>query len=117
MKTTTAAPRYWRTGKGQKRHASEFCANGRRSVFTGDVTVIPAGQVKDWAPCKFCCTTEEIAAFGQEAPAAATPAKTYCANTGVENARKVYSRCTDCGKGGSVNRRTGTLRAHEPAKQ
>ncbi|MFE5037088.1 hypothetical protein [Streptomyces sp. NPDC056683] len=113
MQTTT----YHRTGKGSKRHASEFCANSRRSVFTGDTIPLSADEAKNWAPCKFCCTPEEVAAFGQEAPAATAPAKTKCANTGVKDTRKLYSYCTDCGKGGTVNRRTGTLRAHEPAKQ
>lgn len=61
---------YYRTGKGSKRHASSYCGNARRSIHTGDLILIPAGEVKNWAPCKHCCTAEEVAAFGQE-PAAA----------------------------------------------
>jgi hypothetical protein len=39
-----------------------------------------------------------------------------CPNSGVLNARKIKSGCVDCGKYGTVNRRTGTLRAHAPAE-
>lgn len=116
---TTETTTYYRTGKGKKRHASSYCGNVRRSIFTGELIVIPAGEVKDWAPCKFCCAAEEVAAFEQGSAAPAEVAKeAYCANTGVRNPnpRKLYNHCSDCGKEGAVNPKTGTLRAHKPAK-
>ncbi|NUR01319.1 MAG: hypothetical protein HOY79_33785 [Streptomyces sp.] len=111
---------YYRTGKGSKRHASVHCANGRRSVFTGEPIRLQAREVKDWAPCKFCCTAEEVAAHGQTAEAAAAPeaaAEVFCANTGVKRpgSRRMYDNCRDCGKEGAVNPKTGTLRKHKPA--
>jgi hypothetical protein len=117
MNTTTT---YYRTGKGSKRHASVYCANSRRSVSTGDPVRLTADEAAKWAPCRFCCTAEEVAAFGQ-APAAAKapadPAGEFCANTGVmrPGSRRLRDRCKDCGKEGAVNRKTGTLRQHLPA--
>jgi hypothetical protein len=122
MQTTTAtdpdAGKYFRTGKGSKRHASFWCANGRRSVFTGETQTIPANQVKDWAPCRFCCTDEEIAAFaaGEAAQSPAVPAEVFCRNSGVKRpgSRRLRDHCRDCGREGAVNPKTGTLRRHKP---
>jgi ribosomal protein S14 len=112
------ATTYYRTGKGSKRHATYYCANARRAIASGDPIRIAADDVANWAPCKHCCTADEVAEQG--APAAdkpAAPVKAYCRNSGVQSPRRLYSRCSDCGKEGAVNRKTGTLRAHEPAKQ
>lgn len=99
---------YYRTGKGSHRHASLYCANARRSVFTGDPIEIPAAEVGDWPPCEFCCDAAEVAS--------APPVEnTNCRNSGVTNPRRLYSTCLDCGKEGAVSPRTGSIRAHAPA--
>lgn len=58
---------YYRTGKGAKRHASIHCANARRTVRTGDPIAIPARNVRDYAPCQFCCKNEQPAQTGAQA--------------------------------------------------
>lgn len=96
---------YYRTAKGNKRHASAFCANSRRRKGGADIVKLTAERAAEMAPCKFCCKGEEQIE---------APKPTTCRNSGVKNVRKVYSHCVDCGKGGTVNRNTGTLRAHKP---
>jgi hypothetical protein len=111
MTNTENAPQpYYRTGKGKRRHASYYCANSRRSVFTGDPVVIPAAEVANWAACGHCCDPAEVL----PAVSAPAPADVKCKNSGVTNPRRMYSTCKDCGKEGAVNRNTGTLRAHKP---
>lgn len=112
MTKATETTKFYRTGKGSHRHASEWCANGRRSVHTGDISVIPAAEVKDWAACELCCETSDVAA---SAKAEQVKADTMCANTGVRRpgSRRLYDDCKDCGKNGKVGA-NGTLRAHKP---
>ena len=110
--SATAATVYYRTAKGDHRHVSYECANQRRAIRSGAPTVIPAEQVTDWAACEYCCDTTEVVA---SVKAAAAKEAEMCANTGVFNPRCIQSECHDCGKRGSVNRSTGTLRAHKPA--
>lgn len=102
---------YWRTGKGSHRHTDQWCANGRRAIHTGDVTVIPAEQVKDWAPCEFCCAAEEIKAHFS------APAQGCTATRPVEgsyNPRLYTPRgtCPDCGKTGIALSKLMNLRKH-----
>ncbi len=116
MTATTATP-FYRTAKGSRRHASHQCANGRRSIHTGNPIEIPADQVGDWAPCRFCCPADLVEREGaarQAATAAAQAEK--CANVGVNHPQRIYSECRSCGKRGAVNRTTGTLRAHKPQR-
>lgn len=108
----TATQTYYRTAKGSHRHTDWYCANQRRSIQLGDVSEIPAGQVKDWAPCDVCCPADEVVSH---VVAEQAKADEKCANTGVRNPRHIQSECRDCGKRGTVNRSTGTLRAHKPA--
>lgn len=101
--------RYYRTGKGQHRHASKDCAENKRSVFTGEVTEIPAGQVSTWPPCQLCCPAAEVAAD------AATQAEqsNRCPNDrGVTNPRRINSSCAVCGRMGKVLP-SGKIRAHD----
>jgi len=124
-RTDVELSKYWRTGKGSHRHANRYCANARRSIFTGDEFRIPAAEVKDWAPCEACCTAEEVAAF-----AAAQVAKTeaeaeiYCTNRrpvpGSYNPRlyQVRGTCGECGATKvSIIKQGMNLRKHRrPAK-
>jgi hypothetical protein len=105
---------YYRTGQGSHRHIDSHCANALRSIHTGDILVIPAEEVADWATCDRCCTSEEVAA---SAAAEAAKADALCPNTGVKRAgsRRIYDDCRDCGKNGKVGR-NGTLRAHKPQR-
>ena len=112
--TATETVTYWRTGKGSHKHENEWCANGRRSIFTGDILVIPANEADAWPACEHCCSTETIR---KTAEAAAKKADEMCANTGVANPRRIQSTCNDCGKLGSVNRSTGKLRGHKVPKK
>jgi hypothetical protein len=107
---TTAT--YYRTAKGSHRHLSFECANQLRAIRSGTPTVIPAAEVTDWAACEHCCDTAEVVA---SVKAAAARQDDMCTNSGVLNPRCVQSECRDCGKRGSVNRSTGSLRAHKPA--
>jgi hypothetical protein len=111
--TTTTGQTYYRTAKGSHRHAAWTCANSRRSIQLGAVTEIPAAEVSGWAPCEDCCDTATV-----KAATAATAAQVaaQCPNTGVRNPKHIQSECRDCGKRGTVNRSTGQLRAHKPAK-
>lgn len=110
--TKTANTTFYRTGKGSHRHASQFCANSRRSVFTGEVTVIPAAEIKNWPACEHCCDTADVAASAQ---AEQVKADAMCPNTGVKRpgSRRLYDDCKDCGKNGRVMS-NGTLKAHKP---
>lgn len=111
--TAATATTYYRTNYGSHRHQSWACANGRRAIQSGGVIEIPAGEVKDWAPCRFCCP--EAAALPAPAPAApVAPAKPQCPNEGVRNPRHIQSECRSCGKRGTVQRSTGKLRPHAP---
>lgn len=101
---------YYRTGKGSHRHADVHCANVLRQIHTGDPVKLSADEAPSWAPCSNCCDAAEIA----KETAPAKPVK--CANTGVTDTKRLYSKCRDCGKEGAVNRSTGTLRAHAPKK-
>lgn len=104
---------YWRTGKGSHRHASFYCANGKRALDTGDCTVIPEGQEAEWAPCLDCCTEAEITVAAKVAEA---KADAMCPNNqGVARPGRIYSTCRICGKEGKVNRSTGSIRAHKAA--
>lgn len=100
---------YYRTGKGSHRHTDFYCANTRRSLFTGDVTVIPTDEVAGWAPCDVCCGADEVAAHAATVAAAQDE---MCRNSGVTNPRRMRSTCRDCGKEGAVNRSTGKIKAH-----
>jgi hypothetical protein len=104
--------KYYRTSKGSHRHATYYCANARRAIGSGDPIVIPASEVKDWAACEHCCSAEEVKASAEAQ--AAKPVKVMCPNRGVDNPRRLYSTCRDCGKEGKVNGSTGSLRAHTP---
>lgn len=110
--TDTATRAYYRTAKGSHRHADWTCANTRRSIQLGDVTEIPAGEIKDWAACDVCCTEAEVAA---SIVAVEAKAEAMCKNSGVRKPRHIESECLDCGKRGKVNRATGSLRAHRAA--
>ena len=101
---------FWRTGQGSHRHASAYCANSKRSIFTGDVIVIPQGEVADWAPCADCCTDADVLAA---TAAAEQKAAELCSNPGVVHPHRIYSKCTGCGKEGKV--KAGKIRAHKPA--
>lgn len=107
-----AATRYYRTAKGSHRHADWTCANTRRSIQTGAVSEIPAAEAASWAPCDVCCDPTEVRAAATQATAKADG---QCANTGVRKPRQIQSECVDCGKRGTVNRSTGSLRAHKRA--
>lgn len=103
---------YYRTGRGSKRHADIHCANTLRRIHTGYPTKLSAEEAVNWAPCSKCCDPAEIAK--ESAPA---PAPERCKNSGVTDPQRLYSKCRDCGKEGSVNRRTGSLRGHAPLAQ
>lgn len=109
--TTTAAQSFYRTAKGSHRHISFQCANFRRSISLGDVVEIPAGEVKDWAPCDVCCDGHEVI---EHAAKVAAKADAMCGNEGVTHPKRIQSNCRTCGKLGKVDRRTGSLRAHKP---
>jgi hypothetical protein len=111
--TETTGQTYYRTAKGSHRHAAWACANSRRSIQLGGVTEIPADEVAGWAPCEDCCDTAAVKAA---TAVAAVKAAAQCPNTGVLNPKRIQSECRDCGKHGTVNRSTGQLRAHKPAK-
>jgi hypothetical protein len=110
--TGTAAPTtaYFRTAKGSHRHANYECANQRRAIESGNPTEIPTSEIKNWAACEHCCDTGEVAASIQ---AAAAKEAAMCRNSGVRNPKCIQSECRDCGKRGTVNRSTGSLRAHK----
>lgn len=103
---------YYRTRKGSKAHGSAHCANARRAIGSGDILPIPAGELKDWSPCKHCTAPELRAAWGT-AKTEKVAADNMCKNSGVTHPKRVYSECRDCSKTGKVNRQTGTLRAHK----
>lgn len=114
---TTAASKFYRTAKGSKRHLVWGCANQRRAITSGDPILIPATEVKDWAPCKHCCPADLVAQERTaEAARTATKQAEQCANVSVRNPRRIQSECTSCGKRGTVNRSTGKLKGHKPQR-
>lgn len=66
---------YYRTGKGKRRHSSFTCANGRRALHTGDVTVVTATEMAEMAPCGHCCKGEVAEAAAKRT---AAPARDLC---------------------------------------
>lgn len=98
--------KYYRTGKGDHRHTSWYCANAHRAIRTGDPVVIPAADVPNWAPCADCCTDADIIDV---------PVKpVHCdGELTPGNPRRLNRTCV-CGKTGAVVRSTGRLRAHLP---
>lgn len=103
---------YWRTGKGSHRHASFYCANGKRDIMTGDCQPLDKDEALNWAPCLDCCSDADKEAH---AVAEAARAETMCPNSGlVHNPQRIQNQCSDCGKWGTTNRATGRLRAHKP---
>lgn len=102
---------YYRTRKGSKAHASSSCANQRRSIYTGDILVIPAAEISGWTGCQHCCDALEMAALTILARYQATPQN--CPNSGVVKPGRINSSCRDCGKDGKVNRATGRIKAHK----
>jgi hypothetical protein len=105
---------YYRTGKGSHRHANAFCANSKREITTGDITIIPADEASNWEPCIDCCPEADVKAAAE---VAAAKAAATCTNSGIMHPGRgrLYDDCKDCGKNGKVNRSTGRLRAHKPA--
>lgn len=105
---------FFRSGKGGKVHASYSCIASRRSIWWGEVQALTVAEclAEGWSGCLHCCTTADHALL---VPAAPVAKPTQCRNSGVENGRRIYSKCTDCGKEGKVNRSTGRLRNHAPA--
>lgn len=113
--TATATREFYRTAKGSKRHAEWTCANGRRAIASGDPILIPAADVKDWLPCKHCCPADLVQQERAAEQARQTAkAAEQCPNVGVNHPQRIQSECRSCGKRGTVNRTTGTLRAHKP---
>ena len=104
--------KFYRTRKGHKAHASQYCANARRAIGSGSILEIPAAELSAWAPCLHCCSVEQIEAF---AAGTVTEKPAQCANRGVSKPGRIYSRCIDCGKEGKVISSTGQIRAHLPA--
>lgn len=105
---TTQTPTYWVTLHGTHRHANQDCANVRRAIKSGYPT--PTSDM-DLPLCSFCCEAPLVAA-DSKARAEAAPA--MCPNQGVEHPQRYQSKCRSCGKLGTVNRNTGSLRAHKP---
>lgn len=103
---------YFQTAKGSHRHADFECANQRRAIASGDPIAIPADKVSEWAPCEHCTAPGEQAAHAAKV---AAKASAQCANAGVTHPKRVQSECISCGKRGTVNRSTGSLRAHKAA--
>ncbi len=99
---------YYRTGCGSHRHGTYYCANHRRSIFTGETIEMTAAEAEGWAPCEVCLPDEAAAHVAPPAPA-------RCPNRGVVKPQRMYSNCRDCGKEGKVNRSTGNIKAHAPA--
>lgn len=103
---------FWRTGKGSHRHASAFCANSKRAIMTGDVTVIDPAEATSWSPCVDCCSDADVLTAQREA---ADKAAAMCRNSGIKHPGRgrLYSDCVDCGKTGRVGS-NGRIRAHKP---
>lgn len=101
---------FYRTGKGGMRHAVSYCANSKRSIYTGDVTVIPEAEVANWEPCTDCCTDADVLEATKKAEAKKAG---QCPNRGVTMKHRIYSTCGDCGKEGKVTQ--GRLRNHDRA--
>lgn len=104
---------FYRTLHGDHAHSSYYCANTQRAISSGDPTRIPAAELGSYNACALCCSFGQAHEVDTARTATAKPVKTLCTNSGVVNPRRMMSTCTDCGKEGTVNRRTGSLRAHE----
>lgn len=101
---------WYRTARGAHRHTSWECANLRRHIHLGEVTVIPPGEAAGWAPCTACCDTETV---GTHVPAAASV--DMCDGWAL-NPKRIESKCAECEYVGKVQRRGGkTLRTHKKA--
>ncbi len=99
---------YYRTSKGDARHADRECANQRRAIDSAVIELTDA-EAAEMAPCEHCTSPAEQAAAEQ---AAAKQAETRCPNPGVTHPKRIQSNCRACGKPGKVNRRTGKIAAH-----
>lgn len=100
---------YYRTGKGSHRHASWFCANGRRHIDTGDVTECTATEAAEMAPCQHCTEAAEIVAHIETVAAAKAAAPAKCEGRPA-NPRHIQSKCTECNHRGTSRK----WRAHTP---
>lgn len=96
---------YYRTGKGSHRHASWYCANGRRAIDTGDVIECTATEATKMAPCQHCTEVAEIVAHIETV--AAKPAK---CDGRPANPRHIKSKCTECAHVGTSR----NWKAHNP---
>jgi hypothetical protein len=105
----TQTSKLYRTAKGNHAHADFECANQRRAIESGAPVEVAPGELP---PCEHCCDTETVKTA---AATAAAKQAAMCVNSGVRKPRHIQSECVDCGKRGTVNRSTGTLRAHKPA--
>lgn len=115
--TATETKKFYRSGKGSKAHASYSCIASRRSIWWGEVQAMTVEQAvaEGWTGCLHCCTPADHALLAA-APVIAKPAQ--CKNEGIKHPgqRRIYSACSTCGKEGKVNRSTGRIRNHAPAK-
>jgi hypothetical protein len=100
---------YYRTGKGSHRHASWYCANGRRAIDTGDVIECTATEAAEMAPCQHCTDEAEIVAHIETvvAEVAAKPAK---CDGRPANPKFIKSQCKECAHVGTSR----SWRAHTP---
>ena len=105
---------FYRSGKGNRAHASYSCIASRRSIWWGEVQAMTPEQVRTegWTGCGHCCTADDHALLAAAEQAPAKPE--MCRNSGVAKSGRIYSTCRDCGKEGKVNRSTGRIRAHQP---
>lgn len=102
--TINTATTVHRASRGTDGNLYVHCGSVRYRNTTETVFTVQDAPVD----CHRCNGTEAPAA-----PAADKPAQ--CPNRGVVNSRRMVSHCNDCGREGTVNRRTGSLRAHAPA--
>lgn len=108
---TATQTRYFRTVKGNAWHTDFHCANYRRSIQLGAVIELTAAETEGYAPCEVCAPNDMIKAAAVKA---AEKADAMCRNSGVTHPQRIQSVCQDCNKRGTVDRRTGALRAHKP---
>lgn len=111
--TTSGAKMFYRSGKGNRAHASYSCIASRRSIWWGEVQAMTPAEARSegWTGCGHCCTAEDHAML---APVQVAEKPATCKNSGVKNSQMIYGICRDCGKQGKTNRSTGKLRAHAP---
>jgi hypothetical protein len=96
---------YYRTTKGNHRHADFECANQKRQIHNG-VEEIPATEVADWAPCDECCDEGQVR---EHAAKAAAQAATKCQGRPAKP-RHIQSKCTECAHVGTSR----SWKAHTP---